>query len=242
MFIVLLSAILPALALLYFIYRKDDLRKEPAKQIVLAFLLGIASALLAIILKTLLLLLGVFSEEPSTVGGHLLKAFFGAALPEELAKLTLLMLFLRRNPDFDEWVDGIVYAACLGLGFATLENVYYLFNNMNDWAAVGTLRAFLSIPGHFFFAITMGYFVSRAFFGDISKHGWNLALALICPVVLHTLFDFPMMMSQTAEVSGGLFALFCGVYIVMAVKSKEFYQAHHAKDAEWMNHDHNASA
>lgn len=31
MFIVLLSAILPALALLYFIYREDDLRKEPAK-------------------------------------------------------------------------------------------------------------------------------------------------------------------------------------------------------------------
>ena len=117
MLIVLLSAVLPALALLYFIYRKDDLRKEPAKQIVRAFLLGVASALLAIFLNSLLLLFGFYSEEPATVGGHLLEAFFGAALPEELAKLALLLLFLRRNPDFDEWVDGIVYAASLGLGF-----------------------------------------------------------------------------------------------------------------------------
>lgn len=242
MLIVLLSAVLPALALLYFIYRKDDLRKEPAKQIVRAFLLGVASALLAIFLNSLLLLFGFYSEEPATVGGHLLEAFFGAGLPEELAKLALLLLFLRRNPDFDEWVDGIVYAASLGLGFAALENIFYLFDNLDDWAAVGTLRAFLSIPAHFFFAVTMGYFVSRAFFGDPSKTRWNLALALICPVILHTLFDFPLMLSRTAEITGGLFALFCGVFIFMAVKSKEFYLAHHARDAEQMNQDHGASA
>lgn len=242
MLFVLFSAVLPALVLLYFIYRKDDLRKEPSGQIWRAFFLGMLSAFVSIFFSSLLLLLGLYTEEPASAGEHLMDAFFGAALPEETAKLVLLLLFLRRNPDFDEWVDGIVYAACLGLGFAALENVFYLFNNLSDWAAVGTLRAFLSIPAHFFFAVTMGYFVSRASFGDSAKRNRNLALALICPVVLHTLYDFPLMLSQMMEVTGSLFFLFCGVYIFMAVKSKEFYRAHHAKDAELMGRGDDSAA
>lgn len=45
-----------------------------------------------------------------------------AAIPEELAKLFMLWLLLRKNPFFDEHFDGIVYAVCIGLGFAALEN------------------------------------------------------------------------------------------------------------------------
>ena len=232
--IVLLAAVLPALALLYFIYRKDDLRTEPPKQIVRAFLLGMAAALASMLVSAPLLQLGLYSEEATTVGGHLACAFFGAGFPEELAKLLFLWLFLRKNLFFDEWVDGIVYAASLGLGFAALENIFYLFDNLDQWLAVGILRAFMSIPAHFFFAVTMGYFVSRAFFGDIQKSRWNFALALICPVVLHTLYDFPLMLSQTTEITGSLLFLVFGVYIFMAVKSKKFYLAHHAADAEAM--------
>lgn len=235
MFVVLLAAVLPALALLYFIYRKDDLRQEPPKQIIYAFLLGMAAALASTCISTPLNLLGFFPEEASTTGGHLAKAFFGAALPEEMAKLVLLWLFLRRNLYFDEWVDGIVYAASLGLGFAALENVFYLFGNLNAWLEVGILRAFMSIPAHFFFGVTMGYFFSRACFGDYGKHRWNAALALICPVILHTLYDFPLMLSQTTEVTGSLLFLVFGVYIFMAVKSKQFYLAHHAADKDRMN-------
>ena len=165
MFAVLLAAVLPALALLYFIYRKDDLRTEPPKMVIRAFLLGMLAAFASILVSTPLELLGFFQEEPETVGGSLAQAFFGAGFPEELAKLVILVLFLRRNLFFDEWVDGIVYAASLGLGFAALENIFYLFDNLNNWLEVGILRAFLSIPAHFFFGVTMGYFVSRARFG-----------------------------------------------------------------------------
>lgn len=234
-FPVLIAALLPALALLYFIYRKDDLRKEPPKQILKAFLLGMVSAFASMLISTPLNVFGFFTEEASTTGEHLARAFFGAAFPEELAKLVLLWLFLRRNPDFDEWVDGIVYAASLGLGFAALENVFYLFNNLNEWVTVGILRAFMSIPAHFFFAVTMGYFVSRACFGNYDKFRRNMALALVCPVILHTLYDFPLMMTETAGVTGGTLCLIFGLYIYMAVKSKKFYLAHHAADVENMD-------
>ena len=49
-------------------------------------------------------------------------AFFLAAIPEEVAKLFMLWLLLRKNPFFDEHFDGIVYAVCVGLGFAGFEN------------------------------------------------------------------------------------------------------------------------
>ena len=234
-FLVLFAAVLPALALLYFIYRKDDLRTEPPKQVLTAFSLGMVSAVVSMFISTPLMVLGDFTEEAATVGEHFRQAMFGAALPEETAKLVVLWLFLRRNPYFDEWVDGIVYAACIGLGFAALENVLYLFNNLDEWVSVGILRAFLSIPAHFFFAVTMGYFVSRASFGDISKFRWNLALALLCPVIFHTLFDFPLMLTQISGATGGLVFLVLGIYIFMAVKSKRFYLAHHATDASMMD-------
>ncbi|MBP5336531.1 MAG: PrsW family intramembrane metalloprotease [Bacteroidales bacterium] len=234
MFIVLLAAVLPAIAILYFIYRKDDLRTEPPKQIVSAFFLGMLSALASMLISTPLNYLGFFTEEASTTGEHLAHAFFGAAFPEELAKLVILWMFLRKNAYFDEWVDGIVYAACVGLGFAALENVFYLFEDLDEWVTVGILRAFMSIPAHFFFAVTMGYFVSRACFGDYEKHRWNSILALVCPMILHTLYDFPLMMSETSEIAGSLLFLFFGLYIFMAVKSKKFYLAHHAVDAEAM--------
>lgn len=235
MLYVLLAAVLPALALLYFIYRKDDLRTEPPKQIIRAFLLGMVAAFVSMLISTPLLLFGFYPEEPTTVGGHFAHAFFGAGFPEELAKLLLLMWFLRKNPDFDEWVDGIVYAASLGLGFAALENIFYLFDNLNEWLSVGIMRAFMSIPAHFFFAVTMGYFVSRASFGDVTKRRRNIALALVCPTLLHTLYDFPLMLTETFEVTGAVLFLIFGLYIYMAVKSKKFYLAHHATDEERMN-------
>lgn len=55
-------------------------------------------------------------------------SFFGAAILEESAKLFMLWLLLRKNKYFGERVDGIVYAVCVSLGFAALENVMYLFD------------------------------------------------------------------------------------------------------------------
>ena len=51
-------------------------------------------------------------------------AFLLAAIPEEVAKLFMLWLLLRKNPFFDEHFDGIVYAVCVGLGFHR-RRIYY---------------------------------------------------------------------------------------------------------------------
>ena len=94
------------------------------------------------------------------VGGAIADAFINAAIPEEAAKLLMLWLVLRRNRHFDEYFDGVVYAVCVGMGFAGLENIFYLIDE-EDMMAVGIARGVFSIPAHFMFAVAMGYYYQR---------------------------------------------------------------------------------
>ena len=162
--IVILAALAPALGLLYFIYNKDVLQKEPTREILIAFGYGVLSVLASTLISFPLMGIGVVPTEAATVGEYLRLAVFGAGIPEELAKFAMLWLFLRRCRYFDEYVDGIVYAACVGLGFAAVENIMYLIQNFQAWAYVGAMRALFSVPGHFFFAVVMGLLLQRHLF------------------------------------------------------------------------------
>ena len=232
---IILSAVLPALVLVCFIYRKDRYRKEPARQLIKAFCFGCLSAPASLLLSTPLEALGLFSVEAGGVAAWFCTSLFGAALPEEIAKLAFLCLLLRRNPDYDEYVDGIVYAACVGMGFAALENIGYLFNNMDSWETVGILRAIFSVPAHFFFAVAMGYFFACGSFGNPARRNLNYALALLVPVTQHTAFDWLAFCFGAPGIFGGLaIALFFGLYILLAKRSKQRVRAQLARDATVM--------
>ena len=154
----LIAAISPAAVLGYYIYTKDKLRQEPPKELLKAFGLGVLSTVVSLGISKPLGLLGFFSHNPETLFGCLATSFFGAAIPEEIAKFLMFLLVIRKNRWFDERMDGIVYASCVALGFAALENILYLASNFDAWVSVGITRALLSVPGHFFFGILMGYY------------------------------------------------------------------------------------
>ncbi len=67
--------------------------------------------------------------------------------------------FTRRS--FDEPLDGIVYSVLVSMGFATVENIFYIYN---ETISVAFLRMFTSVPAHATFAIIMGYFAGKAKF------------------------------------------------------------------------------
>ena len=119
----LLTALLPVLILIIYIYRKDKKQPEPIGQIVRAFLLGLLSAPLSFAVSVPSEMIGLYSEEVYTVMDAIRVSFFGAAIPEELAKLFILWIVVRNNKFFDEKMDGIVYAVCVSMGFAALENI-----------------------------------------------------------------------------------------------------------------------
>ena len=184
--IIVAVALLPVLILGWWIYKKDSLRPEPLKMLYKAFFYGVGSTCVSLLISTLMNFLGLFVYDLGSFKGAVSTALFAAAIPEEIAKLTMLWIFLRNNPYYDEYFDGIVYAACIGLGFAGAENVLYLLQS-EDWMVTGVMRGLTAVPAHFAMACAMGYFYSKRHFGDKSR--LTMVSILAVPILFHWIWD-----------------------------------------------------
>lgn len=201
--LVLISALAPVAVALWYIFRKDSAQPEPTKWLAKAFWYGVLSALLSFVFSlptSDFLGLELSPETYPSVLDAFADAFLLAAIPEELAKFIMLWLLLRKNPHFDEKFDGIVYAVCIGMGFAGFENILYLIDGIEDgsWVSTSIARALLSIPGHFFFAVLMGYYYSLFHFG-IDRSLKSLMMILTAPILAHGLFDGILMSTKVDE-------------------------------------------
>ena len=184
----LVVAIAPAIALFLFFYFRDKYRREPIGVLLVTFALGAASLVPAAITSlSLQKLTGWRSSTPS-----LPQAFLGAmiivGLVEEGAKFLVVRFYAYHRPEFDEPYDGIMYSVMAALGFATLENILYIFSN---GAGTGVMRALLAMPSHAFDGVLMGYFLGEAKFARSDRVGnWLSALGFGLAVLAHGLYDF----------------------------------------------------
>lgn len=211
-FIILLTALLPIAILVYYINHKDRKSPEPTGQLGKAFFYGILSIPLSFCISIPLGLIGVYSVEATSILGSISTVFFGAAIPEEIAKFIMLWLLLRNNLYFDEKMDGVVYAVCVSLGFAALDNIMYLFCNAETFLSVGLSRTIFAVPGHFCFGILMGYYYSLAkLYPKTPKK--NKAIILVAPIIVHGFYDSILfIINVTPAISGILlivFLIFC---------------------------------
>jgi len=210
LYIILFAAILPAFLLVFYIYLRDKYQREPLSQVLKAVLYGVFSAGIALVLEEMLSIFGLTGQAQTWLGA-VWNAFVGAAMPEEAAKLLMLWLLLRRNPYFDERFDGIVYACCIGMGFAGTENIVYLLSNMDCWQSVAVQRAIFAVPGHFCFAVAMGYFYSQIAFRDMPAA--RKSLIFLAPVFFHGVYDGLLFMANVTPAIGGIlllaFYIFC---------------------------------
>lgn len=181
-------ALIPVVLLLFYILRKDRRAPEPARQLVKGFLFGILSLPLSFCMSAPFGYFGLYVDEPVTVWGSVMTAFWGAAIPEEIAKLIMLWLLLRKNRHFDEKLDGIVYAVCVSLGFAAGENLLYLFYNYDNFLTVGIMRALFAIPAHFSFGVLTGYYYSLVKFYPKSP-AKNKVMVILAPILAHGIYD-----------------------------------------------------
>ncbi len=206
MFLLALS-IAPGLAICLFIYFKDKYNKEPVSYLFKCFFLGMLSAVLSLIVEwggeTMLDKLAINNSIIAT----LLLAFVVVAFTEEGSKYIMLKNYAFPKPEFDEPFDGIIYSIMVSMGFATLENIFYVFEN-----GVGTaiLRMFLSVPAHASFAVLMGYYAGLAKFNP-SQKSFYLLKGFLLAVLFHGMFDSFLFLAEddmaTQYISGGLLAL-----------------------------------
>lgn len=179
----LVAAIAPAIVLAMIMIRKDR-RPEPIVWLWVAVGLGV---LIGPVLF-LLAYMGLPIYEEDSLWTAFLSSFVTAAIPEEGLKFLALLILAKCCKHFDEYFDGIVYAVCIGMGFAGLENIEYIFGN-EDWIFVSIARALMSVPMHYFFAIIMGTFFSLGWFDKRNRKVY-LAGALILPIIVHGIYDF----------------------------------------------------
>jgi RsiW-degrading membrane proteinase PrsW (M82 family) len=186
--LILLSiAVLPVAGLLIFIYFQDKYQKEPIKSLLKAFFGGMLAIAFDVVMVTSIeYSIGLIPFLSYTV---FYDSFLTAALPEELCKFLIFMIFIWRDKNFDEYFDGIVYAAFIGLGFACVENIEYVF--MYGFG-VGVSRALFAVPGHFLFGVLMGYFLSLAKFTP-EKRKHYIFLGLLFAIIAHGLYDWLLM-------------------------------------------------
>ena len=211
----LAAALLPAVVLFINIWNHDP-QPEPKSWLTRAVLYGIGICFPVALLEAGINE-GLFGGEPTTLIGTTIQAFFVAAIPEEGFKLLVLWLLLRHNPNFDEHFDGIVYAVCIGLGFATIENVSYVFAGGEKWASIAISRALFAVPGHYAFAVLMGYYYSVYHFVDHSRR--TAAYILLIPVLAHGIYD-ALALSSTVNIYVGAISFI--VLIFFCTKMHKF--------------------
>lgn len=185
-------ALLPGFVLLYLILYMDRAEREPMGLVVLAVVVGAASANPVIVMEQLLGLLPIY--EGGQVWKAISTAFIQVAWVEELGKLGFVLAIVWKNKNFNEENDGIVYIGAGALGFAMLENVFYVFQH---GFGTGILRAFTAVPLHCFTGILMGYYVGHARMApDRERRRSYLWKGFLLAVLIHGIYD-ALLMSQT---------------------------------------------
>lgn len=186
----ILSAVLPGLVFTLFIVFIDRYDKEPKRLLVKVFFFGMLATIPTIIAETVGQYLNIFTG----MFGVLFEAFIVIGLSEEFFKRRVVLRHAFYHPAFDEKLDGIVYCSIAALGFATLENVFYIINYSAAVQDIWIVRALLSVPAHMLLGITMGYYLSMArFCSDPGKCAGYRNKSLYVPAILHGMFDFLLM-------------------------------------------------
>lgn len=224
--LLLALSLAPGIAICMYIFLKDRFNKEPKLNLIVSFLLGCLSVIPALFIQ-------IFSTKPADAyfgEGILFTAFFAyviVSLSEELSKFVMLRYYAFPKKSFDEPYDGIVYSVMVGMGFATVENIGYVFQHGINTAL---LRMFLSVPAHGTFAVLMGYYAGKAKF-DHEKRFYYLVLGLFWAVFFHGTYDFFLFLQGKDEINkyvsdGLLFAGAVASFIVAIRFSRKAIKEH----------------
>ena len=176
-FLSLLASVVPIVIYAAIIWWFDRYEKEPLWLLSVTFLWGaIPAIILALIVE---LILGI---PVSVLGEGLLTDVVesGGVAPvvEEIAKaVALLGLFLFLRREFDNVLDGIIYGALVGFGFAMTENMLYFLSSLFaeswvEWGIVVFLRAIVFGLNHAFFTSLTGAALGLARLSRVAWEKW----------------------------------------------------------------------
>jgi len=173
---VFLGFFLSAIWLVFFLL-EDKQKPEPKIAITKTFILGMASALVAAgISKAFLYIapaLGVLDYSVMSIGVH--------ALIEELVKFLAVFIFISQTRHFDEPIDRIIYMITAALGFAVVENFFFIMG-------AASLAEIIKISVLRFIGATLMHSLSSGILGSMWAKG-RLLLGIALATIIHIIFN-----------------------------------------------------
>jgi protease PrsW len=174
---------------LVYVDLKDRAKPEPRIRLLQAFILGLVAGAIALGIFELATRLGlppVDGADTATIAW----ICFGLIGPvEEGCKVLVALAIVFRWQEFDEPIDGFVYAAAIALGFGTLENLIHL--PALDWPDRIAFALVLPLT-HTLFAAVWGFGIAGALM--LVRHPVGKVVMGVGSVVLamelHGLYDF----------------------------------------------------
>jgi len=214
-----LLSVVPALAVAGYIWRSDATRREPLELLVVTFALGFLFAGFAAVLNSVFsgVFFGLADASPGWVAVVAPALFYFAVVGpvEETVKWLAIRLYAFRDDRFDAVVDGAVYGAMAGLGFATIENAVYVLREVvavtqtagGQQATqvafqVAAVRTFAG-PGHVIYSAFAGYYLGLAKFNP-DDAGPIVVKGLVVAALIHATYN-------TAVTNLGAVAEFVGL-------------------------------
>ena len=183
----ILLAIIPPVGILY-LTTKFDKKNKSKDNIWFAFFIGLMIA-------APIAWVGEYVGKNNIILDPFIKAFVLAALLEESFKFFSFKFFFFDKNKIFEPLDCLLLAGAISLGFATTENLLYVFNigvlqgGVEGGYETAFIRMFTAIPGHATWGIVMGYLASTYKFGNKNPTDFILYVLGI-PVVLHGSYNF----------------------------------------------------
>ncbi|MGG1573801.1 glutamic-type intramembrane protease PrsW [Fictibacillus sp. NRS-1165] len=179
------AGVAPAVALLAFFYLKDKYETEPVSMVIRLYIFG------ALLVFPIMVIQFGFKEE--IMVSSFTEGFFLSAVLEEFLKWFLVFYCAYQHAEFNEPYDGIVYAVALSLGFASMENILYLYvHGLTE--AFG--RALMPVSSHALFGVISGYYFGKAKFSSGKKRKMFLTLSLLIPFVLHAIYNWILLVFE----------------------------------------------
>lgn len=218
---IVISAALPAVAMLAWVASRDRLPEPPKVVVLTALFGGLVTVPIVLVELGLVGWLGLPQlPEVETIGQALLWGFVVAALTEEVFKLLVIRGYSARHDAFDEPFDGIVYGVAASLGFAIAENVLYvgggaLLGGIEAGIGIALARALTAVPMHAVCGVIMGACIGAGRYEP--NKGW-LLWGLLSAIGIHGTYDAFLFSAAACEslqqialcILGCISTLICG--------------------------------
>ena len=212
-------AIVPALVWLFFFYQQDRLEPEPKSYVLRVFMLGalLASAVGLPIVRDLFRINDWLYTNKLV---NLLGSILAVGFTQEFLKFAAVRYSVYDSAEFDERVDGIVYATAAGLGFATMLNFDYVVSRGGVDLGMGVIRVTVTALAHGSIAGVLGYFLGQAKFEH--KPTYYLPAGIILAALLNGVFFWALDIVTTSGLTikpwyGLLLAVAMAVALLLVV-------------------------